>query len=80
MFTTQIDNILIDSNLTLSFISEDNEFVGSTPLLYCSGYFLGRIVIPNVKFVYRLSGNISLAILLSIPRGHQSIHQGSHTF
>ena len=52
-----MDNILIDSNLTLSFISEDNEFVGSTPLLYCSGYLLGRIVIPNVKFVYRLSGN-----------------------
>ena len=57
MFTTQIDNILVDSNLTLNFVSEDNEFVGSTPLLYCSGYFLGRIVIPNVKFVYRLSGN-----------------------
>ena len=57
MFTTQIDNILIDSNLTLSLISEDKKFVGSTPLLYCNGYLLGRIVIPNVKFVYQLSGN-----------------------
>ena len=57
MFTTQLDNILIDSNLTLSFISEDNEFVGSTPLLYCSGYLVGRIVIPNSKFIYRLSGS-----------------------
>ena len=57
MFTTQLDNILVDDNLTLSLISEDNEFVGSTLLLYCSGYLPGRIVIPNVKFVYRLSGN-----------------------
>ena len=57
MFTTRLDNILSDNNLTLSFISEDNEFVGSTPLLLCSGYLLGRIVIPNVKFIYRLSGN-----------------------
>ena len=57
MFTTQLDNILVDNNLTLSFISEDNEFVGSTPLLFCDGYLLGRIVIPNVKFKYRLSGN-----------------------
>ena len=57
MFTTQLDNILVDNNLTLSFISEDNEFVGNTPLLLCSGYLLGRIVIPSVNFVYRLSGN-----------------------
>ena len=57
MFTTQLDNILVDDDLTLSFISEENEFVGSTPLLYCSGYLIGRIVIPNIKFVYRLSGN-----------------------
>ena len=52
-----MDKILVDGNLTLSFISEDIDFAGSTPLLYCSGYLLGRIVIPNVKFVYRLSGN-----------------------
>ena len=57
VFTTQLDNILADSNFTLSFISEDNEFVWSTPLLLCSGYLLGRIVIPSVTFVYRLSGN-----------------------
>ena len=57
MFTTRLDNILYDSNLTLSFISEDNEFVGSTPLLLCNGYLLGRIVIPNVKFMYQLSGH-----------------------
>ena len=57
LFSTQIDNILVDRNLTLSFISENNEFAGSTPLLFCSGYLLGRIVIPNVKFVYQLSGN-----------------------
>ena len=57
VFTTQIDNILVDDNLTLSLLSEENEFVGSTPLLYCSGYLLGRVVIPNVNFVYKLSGN-----------------------
>ena len=57
MFTTQLDNILADNNLTLSFISEDSKFVGSTPLLFCSGHLLGRIVIPGVNFVYRLSGN-----------------------
>ena len=57
VFTTQLDNILVDNNLTLSFISEDNKFVGSTPLLLCNGYLLGRIVIPSVNFVYRLSGN-----------------------
>ena len=57
MFTTRLDNILVDNNLTLSFISEDNKFVGSTPLLLCNGYLLGRIVIPNVKFKYQLSGN-----------------------
>ena len=57
VFTTQLDNILVDNSLTLSFISEENKFVGCTPLLYCSGYLLGRIVIPNVKFVYQLSGN-----------------------
>ena len=38
-------------------MSEDNKFVGSTPLILCSGYLLGRIVIPSVNFVYRLSGN-----------------------
>jgi len=38
-------------------MSKNNEFVGSTPLLFCNGYLLGRIVIPNVKFVYRLSGH-----------------------
>ena len=57
MFTTRLDNILSDDNLTLSFISEDNEFVGSTPLILCNGYLLGRIVIPNVKFMYQLSGH-----------------------
>ena len=49
--------MLVDDGLTLSFISEDNKFVGSTPLLLCNGYLLGRIVIPSVKFTYRLSGN-----------------------
>ena len=49
--------MLVDDDLTLSFISEDNKFLGSTPLLLCNGYLLGRIVIPNVKFTYRLSGN-----------------------
>ena len=57
MFTTRLDNILLDNNLTLSFISKDNEFVGSTPLLLCNGYLLGRIAIPNVKFMYQLSGH-----------------------
>ena len=38
-------------------MSKNNEFVGSTPLLFCNGYLLDRIVIPNVKFVYRLSGH-----------------------
>ena len=57
LFSTQLDNILVDSHLHLSFISEDKKFVGSTPLIYCSGYLIGRIVIPNVKFLYQLSGN-----------------------
>ena len=57
VFTTRLDNILSDNNLTLSFISEDNEFIGSTQLILCNGYLLGRIVIPNVKFMYQLSGH-----------------------
>jgi len=60
VFTTQLENIQTNGTSLcepkLTFLSKDNEFAGSTPLLLCDGYLLGRIVIPNVNFMYQLSG------------------------
>jgi len=59
VFTTQLEKIQTNGTSscepTLTFLSEDNEFAGSTPLLLCDGYLLGRIVIPNMNFIYQLS-------------------------
>ena len=58
IITSRLADISIDMPISLSLVdaTDDSVEITSVPLMQCSGYLTGSVMIPNITFLYRLRG------------------------